>query len=131
MQVGIDGRRARDTTKDATREEISMQLYPLKLVTVVGESLIMEDIAELGLKLGATGYTIAEVVGHGSRSARNVGSTAGGAKTLKVEFVVPTDVATKILDEVSHEYFEHYAIIAWLSDVSVMRGEQYTHKSRG
>ena len=107
-----------------------MQLYPLKLVTVVGESVIMEDIADRGLELGATGYTMSEVVGHGSRSARNVSST-GGAKTLKVEFVVPTEVATKILDDVSHEYFEHYAIIAWLSDVSVMRGEQYTRKSGG
>ena len=107
-----------------------MQLYPLKLVTVVGESVIMEDIAELGLELGATGYTMSEVIGHGSRSARNVGVTSG-AKTVKVEFVVSTEVATKILVDVSHEYFEHYAIIAWLSDVSVMRGEQYTHKSGG
>jgi len=69
-----------------------MQLYPLKLVTVVGESVIMEDIAEEGIKLGATGYSMSEVIGHGSRSARNVGE-AGGAKTLKIEFVVPSDVA--------------------------------------
>jgi len=108
-----------------------MQLYPLKLVSVVGESVIMEDIAEEGIKLGATGYTMSEVIGHGSRSARNVGSTAGGAKTLKIEFVVPSDVAVEILTHVSHEYFEHYAVIAWLSDVSVMRGEQYTRKSGG
>jgi len=109
-----------------------MQLYPLKLVTVVGESVIMEDVAQRGIELGATGYTMSEVSsGHGSRSARNVGSTAGGPKTLKVEFVVPTEVATQILQDVSHEYFEHYAIIAWLSDVSVVRGEQYTLKPSG
>jgi len=107
-----------------------MQLYPLKLVTVVGEAVIMEDVAERGLELGASGYTMSEVVGHGSRSARNVGM-ASGAKTIKVEFVVSTEVATRILQDVSHEYFEHYAIIAWLSDVSVMRGEQYTRKADG
>ena len=107
-----------------------MQLYPLKLVTVVGEAVIMEDIAERGVELGASGYTISEVSGHGSRSARNV-SMSGGAKTLKVEFVVPTEVATQILQDVSHEYFEHYAVIAWLSDVSVMRGEQYARKPGG
>lgn len=101
-----------------------MQLYPLKLVTVVGESVIMEDIAEQGIKLGATGYTMSEVNGHGSRSTRNVAMT-GGSKTMKVEFVVPMDVAQGILNHVSHEYFEHYACIAWLSDVSVMRGQQY------
>ena len=104
-----------------------MQLYPLKLVTIVGEAVVMEDIAEKGIELGASGYTMGEVVGHGSRSARNVVVT-GGAKTMKLEFVVPSAVAVEILTHVSHEYFEHYAIIAWLSDVSVVRGEQYTHR---
>lgn len=101
-----------------------MQLYPLKLVTVVGETVIMEDIAEEGLGLGATGFTLSEVVGQGSRSARNVAAVAG-AKTMKLEFVVPMEVAERILTHVSHEYFEHYACIAWLSDVQVVRGQQY------
>ena len=104
-----------------------MQLFPLKLVTIVGEAVVMDDIAERGLELGATGYTITEVQGHGSRSARNV-NVSGGAKTLKLEFAVPAEVAVKILTDVSHEYFEHYAIIAWLSDVSVVRGEQYVRR---
>jgi len=101
-----------------------MQLYPLKLVTVVGESVIMEDIAEEGVRLGATGYTMTEVNGHGSRSARNVASTTG-ARTMKVEFVVPGDVAVAILTHISHQYFDDYAVIAWLSDVQVVRGQQY------
>jgi nitrogen regulatory protein P-II 2 len=102
-----------------------MQLYPLKLVTVVGETVIMDDIAQEAVKLGATGYTLSEVVGQGSRSARNVILT-GAAKTMKLEFVVSMDVAEKILMHVSHNYFEHYACIAWLSDVQVVRGLQYT-----
>lgn len=101
-----------------------MHLYPLKLVSVVGETVIMTDIAEEALKLGATGYSITEVTGHGSRSARNVLDTSG-AKTMKVEVVVPMDVAEKILSHVSHEYFEHYAVIAWVSDVQVVRGQEY------
>lgn len=106
-----------------------MQLYPLKLVTVVGETVIMEDIAEEGVNLGATGFTLSEVIGEGSRSARNVASTTG-PRTMKLEFVVPTDVATAILTHVSHEYFEHYAVIAWLSDVQVARGQQYTKTTK-
>lgn len=101
-----------------------MQLYPLKLVTVVGESVIMDDIAEEGMKLGATGYTMTEVNGHGSRSARNVASTTG-ARTMKVEFVVPADVGVSILTHISHQYFDDYAVIAWLADVQVVRGQQY------
>ncbi|NDC53022.1 MAG: transcriptional regulator [Planctomycetia bacterium] len=101
-----------------------MQLYALKLVTVVGETVVMEDIAKEGLKLGASGYTLSEVVGQGSRSARNVIVT-GASRTTKCEFVVPTDVAEKILTYVSHTYFEHYAVIAWVADVHVMRGAAY------
>lgn len=104
-----------------------MQLYPLKLVTVVGESVIMEDIAEESVKLGASGYSLSEVQGQGSRSTRNVIITSG-AKTLKAEFVVPMDVAERILKHVSHTYFEHYACIAWVADVQVVRGESYIAK---
>ena len=104
-----------------------MHLYPLKLVTVVGETVIMEEIAEEVIKLGATGFTLSDVVGHGSRSTRNV-LISGEAKTRKLEIVVPADVAVAILTFVSHNYFEHYACIAWLSDVSVVRGEQYVGK---
>jgi len=104
-----------------------MQLVTLKLVTVVGEAIIMDDIAERGMKLGASGHTMTEVMGHGSRSARNV-ATAGGAKTIKLEFVVSERVAHDIMAFVAEQYLEHYAIIAWLSDVSVMRGEEYVRE---
>ena len=101
-----------------------MQLYPLKLVTIVGETVIMEDIAAEGIDLGATGFTLSEVVGQGARSARNVIDTAG-AKTMRVEFVVPMEVAERILTHVSRNYFEHYACIAWVADVQVVRGQLY------
>ena len=104
-----------------------MHLYPLKLVTVVGETVIMEDIAKEGVELGATGYTMVEVIGQGSRGARIVLVT-GAPKTMKVEFVVPMDVAERILTHVSHNYFEHYACIAWVGDVQVMRGATYIAK---
>lgn len=104
-----------------------MHLYPLKLVTVVGETVIMEEIAEEVVKLGATGFTLSDVVGHGSRSTRNV-LISGEAKTRKLEVVVPSEVAVTILTYVSHNYFEHYACIAWLSDVAVVRGDQYVGK---
>ena len=104
-----------------------MQLYPLKLVTVVGESVIMEDIAKEAVELGASGYSLTDVQGQGSRSTRNVIITSG-SKTMKLELVVPMDVAEKVLKHVSHTYFEHYACIAWVSDVQVVRGESYIAK---
>ena len=64
-----------------------MQIYPLKLVTVVGETVIMDDIAKEGVELGATGYTLTEVIGQGSRSTRNVivtGSSRRSSTTISL-----------------------------------------------
>ena len=100
----------------------SVQLHPLRLVTVVGESIVMPDIAEKGLDLGASGYTLSEVLGRGSRNARSV-ILNGECNTIKCEFVVDEHVATKILAHVSENYFDNYACIAWVSDVAVLSPE--------
>lgn len=101
-----------------------MQLHPLKLVTVVAEAVVMDELARVGLANGATGYTISEVTGRGARSQRNV-ALAGEARTLKIEFVVPADAAERILTYVSRHYVEHFACIAWMADIEVVRGADH------
>lgn len=101
-----------------------MHTSPLKLVTVIGETIIMEDIASRGISLGATGYTLTEVTGRGSRNTRNVIMT-GTSKTMRLEFVVPADIAEKLLTTVARHFFEHYACIAWMTDVQVWGGEAH------
>jgi len=101
-----------------------MQLLSLKLVTVIAESVVMDELARFGLANGATGYTISEVTGRGARSHRNV-SLGGESRTSKMEFVVPRDVAETILTYVSRQYVEHFACIAWMADVEVVRGVDY------
>ena len=90
---------------------------------LTGADTLLRDVKQ-GLALGATGHTLTEVAGHGARSDRNIGGSSG-AKTLKLEFVVSESVAVAILDHVSDTYFEHYAIVAWVSEVQVLRGDQY------
>ena len=101
-----------------------MQTSPLALVTVVGEAIIMEDVAARGVSLGATGYTFTPVTGRGSRDSRNV-IMSGAPGTMKVEFVVPAAVAHGILTMVARHYFEHHACIAWMSDVLVLGGQAH------
>ncbi len=101
-----------------------MQLSSLKLVTVIAESVVMDELARFGLASGASGYTISHVTGRGARSQRNV-SLGGESRTSKMEFVVPREVAEKILAYVSRQYVEHFACIAWMADVEVVRGIDY------
>lgn len=104
-----------------------MQLFPLKLVTVVGESVVIPMIAEEGLALGASGYTLTEALGEDTRVDRSL-INHGGSTSMKCEFVVYEDVALAILAHVADVYFEHYACVAWLADVQVMRGESYFNR---
>lgn len=99
-----------------------MQLQTLKKVTIVIEDALKHDLLKKVIELGATGYTCKEVQGYGTRGARS----SVFATNVEVELICSENVASAILTFVSHNYFEHYACIAWLSDVSVVRGARYT-----
>ncbi len=99
-----------------------MQLHPLKLVTVVTEKVLRDQIVQEILDLGATGCTHADVLGTGSRGARKDDVFGGN---VRIEVVCSPSVAEAILTFVSHHFFERYACIAWITEVSVVRGERY------
>ena len=98
-----------------------MQLHTLKLITIVIEDSIKRELLNKIIELGGTGYTCHEVQGYGSRGARKDPFRSN----TQIQMVCPESVATAILTFVSHHYFENFACIAWLSDVSVVRGERY------
>ncbi len=102
-----------------------MQLYSLKLVTVVAEEVLKDQLVRKILELGATGASYHSTEGTGSRTARH-DDVFGENFQLKV--VCPQDVAERILTYISHHYFDDYAIVAWVSDVQVVRGSHYIKK---
>jgi len=44
---------------------------------------------------------------------------------IRIETIVSPEVADHLLEVISTEYFERFAVIAYLSTVSVIRGEKY------
>jgi nitrogen regulatory protein P-II 2 len=99
-----------------------MQLQTLRLVTIVTEQIVREQLVKKILALGATGCSWGEVQGTGSRGAR---SDATGDRNVRIEVVCSAETAEKILTMVSRNYFENYACIAWQSDALVVRGARY------
>lgn len=99
-----------------------MNTIPLKKVTVIAEALLEPELIAHLRELGATGYTIVDARGEGSRGVR-ASEWEGG--NVKVEVLVDAATADRILTQVAGEYFEHYAVIAWVTDVQVVRGEKY------
>ena len=96
---------------------------PLIKVTIVTESLLKERIITLVRKHGATGFTITLVEGEGSRGVR---ASDWEGRNVKLETLVSSETADAILEELGDTYFEDFAVIAWLSEVNVLRGGKFT-----
>lgn len=99
-----------------------MRTVALKLVTIVAEPVLEERLLEALHQLGARGHTVADIHGAGSRGMRASDPPGQG---VRIEVVVGPDVAERIVEHVAEHYFPHYAVIAFVSEVHVVRGEKY------
>ncbi|MFN6104016.1 MAG: P-II family nitrogen regulator [Planctomycetaceae bacterium] len=99
-----------------------MDTTPLTLLTIVCEAILKERLLGELTKAGAKGHTLTECEGSGSRH-RRVSETLGA--NIKLETIVSPGVADQLLNTLTHDYFPRFAIIAYLSPVSVVRGDKY------
>lgn len=99
-----------------------MNLRTLQLVTVIAEAIIADKIIREIQALGATGYTATEVEGQGSRGVR---ASEWEGKNIKIETLVSEPVAEKILKVLAEHYFSNYAVVAYVREVGVVRGDKY------
>ena len=90
-----------------------------KLV-IVTEKLLLNKIAQIIDEAGATGYTVLEAGGKGSRNVRSSGqpTVSDTYSNIKLEVLTPNrDMAVKISDAVATKFFDDYSGIAYLCDV--------------
>ncbi|MEM0981383.1 MAG: hypothetical protein AAGH78_14050 [Cyanobacteria bacterium P01_H01_bin.58] len=100
-----------------------------KLV-IITEKLLLKKIANIIDEAGATGYTVLETGGKGSRNVRSSGQPNVSDTQANIKFEVLTenrDMALKISDKIALEYFEDYSGIAYICDAEVL----YAHKFCG
>tara|TARA_R110002096_G_scaffold189193_2_gene369557 strand:- start:1321 stop:1650 length:330 start_codon:yes stop_codon:yes gene_type:complete len=98
----------------------------LTKVTIISEGLLKEGIVKMIKSLGATGYTLTKVEGEGSRGVR---ASDWEGRNIRIETIVTSECGDTILERLNAEYFEDYSVIAWLSEVNVLRGEKFVGKS--
>jgi nitrogen regulatory protein P-II 2 len=102
-----------------------MQTVPMKRVTIVGDDCVKYRILEEILELGGTGYT--DWVVHG-KGARGVRPRHAEPPNSKIEVIATLEVANRILEHIARNYFDKYAMIAFVDDVEVIRGEKFGAK---
>ena len=98
-----------------------------KLV-IVTEKLLLKKISKIIDEAGATGYTVVETGGKGSRNVRSSGQPIVSDTQSNIKFEVLTrnrDLALKISDEVAAQFFDDYSGIAYLCDAEVLHAHKF------
>ncbi len=95
---------------------------PMTKLTIVSESLLKDELMKLMRKAGAKGFTMIDAEGEGSRGVR---ATEWEGPNTRIETIVSAAVADSIIDQLADSYFEDYAVIAWMSDVTVWRAKKF------
>ena len=99
-----------------------MKTVRMKRITIIGDENVRYRILKEIKAMGATGYTDCVVHGEGARGVRPRHAEPANAK---IEVIATPELAHRILEHIAANYFENYAMIAFLSDVEVMRGEKF------
>jgi hypothetical protein len=94
-----------------------------KLVTIVTEAALERRLVDDLKRLGAHGYTISEARGEGSRGIRSAGWDA--SSNIRVEVVCDAATAERVARHLQAHYYDHYAMILYLSDVGVLRPDKF------
>ncbi|MEM1368114.1 MAG: hypothetical protein AAGG02_08850 [Cyanobacteria bacterium P01_H01_bin.15] len=99
-----------------------------KLV-IVTEKLLLPKIAKIIDAAGATGYTVVDAGGKGSRNIRSSGqpTVSDTYSNIKIEVLTPNrEMAVSISDEVAMQFFDDYAGIAYLCDqIEVLHAHKF------
>ena len=95
---------------------------------IVTEKLLLKKIAKIVDAAGATGYTVVDAGGKGSRNVRSSGkpTVSDTYSNIKFEVLTPNrDMAVKISDEVAAQFFDDYSGIAYLCNAEVLHAHSF------
>ena len=98
-------------------------LTTVSLITIVAETALKSRLAKDLKQLGVSGYTVTAANGEGSRN-RRAGDVEGG--NIMIQSLVSRESSLKIMSHLEAEYFENYAVVAWVSPAEVIRKERYS-----
>jgi len=101
---------------------------PASMLVIVTEKLLLKKIAKIIDEAGATGYTVVEAGGKGSRNIRSSGqpSVSDTSSNIKIEVLTDNrDMAVKISDEVAVQFFEDYSGIAYICNAEVLSAHKF------
>lgn len=93
------------------------------LLTVITEAVIEKQLLRDFDRLGARGYTVSDARGRGSRGVRD--ASWDEAANIRIEVICPRALAEDLISHLAAQYYDDYAMVAFLQDVSILRGKKF------
>lgn len=98
-------------------------MNPMKLVTIICEAHAREPVTEMLRELGAQGWTVFAVEGEGAKGHRT--AEIPEFSNIQIETVVRPEVAAAIIARLAKDFFPRFGMIAYESDVRVIRSGKF------
>ena len=106
-----------------------MTLHTAEKVVIITEKIISNGVCKIIEACGATGYTIFEAGGKGSRNNRSTtvrASVVDDFANVQIEIIDNNyAMAEAIMDKVRETYFHNYSGITYLEDIKILRPEKF------
>lgn len=99
-----------------------------KKLVIVTEKILLKKVAKIIDECGATGYTVVQTGGKGSRNVRSDGQPHVSDTQANIKFEVLTEtpeMAQDIADKVAVKYFLDFAGIIYTCDADVLYGNSF------
>ena len=101
---------------------------PAKKLVIVTEKVLLKKVATIIEEAGASGYTVVETGGRGSRNVRSTGHPSVSDTTANIKFEVLTPdrlMAQTIAGQVAEQFFTDFAGMIYLCDAEVLYGQSF------
>ena len=99
-----------------------------KKLVIVTEKVLLKKVAKIIEECGATGYTVVQTGGKGSRNVRSSGQPHVSDTESNIKFEVLTDtreMAEDIADKIAVKFFLDFAGIIYICDAEVLYGHSF------
>lgn len=102
---------------------MSLNKFRRELLVIIAEATLEKMLVEDVKRLGAHGYTVADVRGSGATGVRE--GIWEADRTIRMEILCDESVADEIASNVIAKYADHYGLTLYFSEVDVLRPEKY------
>lgn len=99
-----------------------MDTVERQLITIVAEAVVERRLVDDVKKCGAKGYSLSHVTGEGVTGRHTLDLNG---PSVRIESVVTDEVAERILEMLAENYFDRFAVIAWLTPARVARPDRF------